>query len=272
MSIYRANQRGSVVPIAIGLVVLLLLGAVGYLFVTQFAGDNDDSKSGLAGVIGDNTKSESADTPPLKLKSIGINLGEYDPNTGKAGDMVFTKMRIEGYKDVIFFDYGAVAEANSAAERRLNPQPTFILPLGTKVHSLVDGVVVGVPKLYSDDYSIQVATNKDSQWLYETEHVINPMVKVGDTVKAGQVIAEVSTHDSQYHPGFGLYEIGILHAGNPPTHVCPFNYLDDSIKDTVWKNLTSFYAAWETYRGDTNLYDESKHALPGCYTLDAVEG
>ena len=272
MNMNHSNQRGSVMPIVIGLIVIVLLGTVGYMFVSLLTEENGNSNNSASGLIGDSAKSESADTPPLKLKSIGINLGEYDPATGKAGDMVFTKMHIEGYKDVIFFDYGAVAEANSAAQRRLNPQPTFIVPLGTKVHSLVDGVVVNVPKLYSNDYSIQVGTSKDSQWLYETEHVINPLVKVGDKVKAGQVIAEVSTHDSQYHPGFGLYEIGILHAGNPPTHVCPFNYLDDSIKDSVWKNLTEFYKAWEEYRGDTKLYDESKHVVPGCYTLDPVEG
>lgn len=251
----------------ISLVVIAVAGTA--FFLTKHSSPQP-AESGANN--GSSNKLANANEPPLKLKSIGISLGTYDPATKRAGDIVFTDQHIEGYNDVIFFDYGAVAEANSAAERRLNPQPTFILPLGTKVHSLVDGVVVNVPKLYSNDYSIQIATDSKSQWLYETEHVINPLVKVGDKVKAGQVIAEVSTHDSQYHPGFGLYEIGILHAGNPPTHVCPFAYLDDSIKEDTFAKLTSFYTAWEAYRGNTSLYDESKHVVPGCYTLDPVEG
>lgn len=209
---------------------------------------------------------------PLAIKHIGIELGYYAPTTNKAGDIVFTKTGLEAYGNLLFFDYGAVAEANSAAQRRLNPQPTFIVPLGTKIHSLVDGVVVNVPTLYSNDYSIQVASSSESSWLYETEHVINPAVKVGDKVTAGQVIAEASTHDSQYHPGFGLYEIGILHAGNPPEHVCPFNYLDDSIRDDVFAKITDLYKSWEAYWGDDTLYDESKHVVPGCYTLDEIEG
>lgn len=254
-----------------GIIVIVLLAAVGYLFITN-ADEGGSSNGPLAALTGQDSKKESTDTPPLKLKSIGITLGKYDPKTGKAGDIVFTNKNLEQSNGLIFYDYGMVAEANSAAERRLNPQPTFILPLGTKVHSLVDGVVVNIPKLYSNDYSIQVGSSKDSQWLYETEHVINPLVKVGDAVKAGQVIAEVSPHDSQYHPGFGLYEIGILHAGNPPTHVCPFDYLDESIKSSVLANLTDFYKSWESYRNDQTLYDESKHVVPGCYTRDRVEG
>ena len=69
---------------------------------------------------------------------------------------------------------------------------------------MVDGIVVGVPKLYSDDYSIQVANSMSSRWRYETEHVINPLVKEGDTVKAGQVIAEVSPHSSESNNNFRI--------------------------------------------------------------------
>ena len=258
------------------LLVLVVLGVVGFVGWKVLGGKNSTQTSQLDAAStaskDGNVDPDDPSKPPLAIKHVGINLGDYNPATNKAGDLVFTKDGLESYGNLLFFDYGAVAEANSAAQRRLNPQPTFIVPLGTKIHSLVDGVVVNVPKLYSNDYSIQVGVSAKSPWLYETEHVINPTVKVGDTVKAGQVIAEASTHDSQYHPGFGLYEIGILHAGNPPQHVCPFNYLDKSIKNHVFKKLTNFYAAWETYQGDMTLYDESKHVVPGCYTLDPVDG
>src|SRR3989344_6377937 len=166
------------------------------------------------------------DKPPLLLKSIGINIDFYDPATGRAGDLVFTRDKLQF--GVLFTEYGFTIPASMSAtgQNKRNPQPTFILPMGTKVRSLVDGVVVGVPVLYSGDYSVMVASSKDSQWRYETEHVINPVVKEGDVVKAGQVVAEVSPHDSNYNNGFGLVEIGILHGGNPSSHVCPFLYLD----------------------------------------------
>lgn len=266
----KLNQAGfHVLFLLVALLVIGIIGASGYV-VYQKSQSKEKSGATLT------TAPEPGDpnAPPLKIKHIGITLKDFDPATNTMGDLVFTKDGLASYGNLLIFDYGAVAEANSAAQRRLNPQPTFIIPLGTKIHSLVDGVVVNVPKLYSNDYSIQVGVDKESQWLYETEHVINPTVKVGDTVKAGQVIAEASTHDSQYHPGFGLYEIGILHAGTtgPPQHVCPFKYLDDSIKQDIYSKLTNYYAAWEAYQGNNTLYDESKHVVPGCYTLDPIEG
>ena len=152
------------------------------------------------------------------------------------------------------------------------PWPTFILPLGTKVHALIDGIVVDIPKLYSGDYSVMVAPDENGNWVYETEHVINVQVKVGDRVRAGQVVAEVSDFDAHTYGGFGLVEIGILKGGNPPIHLCPFKYLDPSIKQDVENKILEFYKSWEEFRGDENIYDESVYASPGCLTHDEIEG
>lgn len=255
------------------IIILLVLGVV------SFAGWKvwDSRKKDSALVSTSQSSARPAQTlnkdePPLKLRSIGINLDYYNPTTNKAGDVQFTKAKL--VTGLLYSDFGYVIPKSITAsgEDKANPQPTFILPMGTKVRSLVDGVVVNVPKLYSNDYSIQVATDSKSQWIYETEHVINSLVKVGDIVKAGQVIAEVSPHDQQGNGGFGMFEIGILKGGNPPSHVCPFAYLDDSIKSDTQKKLKALYEAWEGYREDTTLYDESKHITPGCYTFDLIQG
>lgn len=169
--------------------------------------------------------------------------------------------------------YGFIIPSNisSTGQSKANPQPTFILPLGTKVRSLVDGVVANIPKLYSGDYSIQVSTNgKMEKWLYETEHVINPLVKVGDPVKAGQIIAEVSDYDRNLD-GFGIVEIGILKGGNPPQHICPFAYLDPSIKEETFSKIKALYKSWEEYIGNTALYNEAE-PIPGCVSLDPIDG
>lgn len=215
---------------------------------------------------------EDPDEPALKLKSIGINLDYYDTATNMAGDLKFAKAQF--MFGIIFSDYGFVipAESSASGKDKFNPQPTFTLPMGTKVQSLVDGVVTKVPLLYSGDYSIHVATNPQSRWIYETEHVINPLVNVGDKVKAGQVIAEVSPHNKEANDGFGIVEIGILKGGNPPQHVCPFAYLDESIREDIQKKLTSLYSSWEKYRGDSSLYDETALKMPGCLTLEPIDG
>jgi biotin carboxyl carrier protein len=248
----KRTENGSHLIIIIVIVVgiLIALGAA-FFFAVQNKGNSKE--------------------PDLKLKSIGINLDYYNSTTNHAGDLVFTKTGIEQGGNILFSNFGELSKASSARAGGMpNPQPTFIVPLGTKIRSLVDGVVVRVEKLYSDDYTIQVASSTKSNWIYEIEHVMNQTVKVGDTVKGGQVIAEASTHDSQYHPGFGIYETGILHAGNPPEHVCLFNYLDDSIKEDTFAKLRGLFKSWEAYMGNSDLYDEAKMVVPGCYTLDAV--
>lgn len=253
------------------LIIIIIVGILVALGVAFFvAVHNKDKETDNAGKSASEVVVD-LNQPDLKLKSIGIELGEYNAATGRAGDFLFTKNNISQYGNLILMNYGEVEQANSAeAGGTLSPQSSLIVPIGTKIRSLVDGEVVKVVELYSGDYSIHVASSPESQWIYETEHIINPTVKVGDKVKAGQVIAEPSDYNTRHHPGFALYEIGILHAGNPPEHVCPYNYLDDSIKEQTFAQLRAFYKAWESYMGNENMYDEAKMIVPGCYTLDAI--
>lgn len=211
---------------------------------------------------------EAVTTPPpsgqIIMKSIGFTLDDYNEATNRAGDMQFTKTPL--MFDQIWGDFGQQDPRSPNDPTKRNPQPTYILPLGTKVQSLVDGKVAEVKQIYSGDYSIMVKPD-GTNLLFETEHVDNPLVKIGDTVKSGQVIAEVSKHDSQNHPGFGLLEIGVLgQEGSRPVHTCPYQYLDASVKDDLLKKITNVHSAWEKYLGKT-VYPKT-YELPGCVTLD----
>src|SRR3989344_75709 len=245
------------------IVVVLALSAGVFLLLKPASKNQENLK-----VSSPMRNEENTDEPPLKLKSIGVNLDYYDSKTGKAGDFVFTKEKLQFSR--LFMDYGFFIPASSASPDKENPQPTFILPLGTPVRSLVDGIVANMPTLWSGDISIQVtADGRMQRWVYEVEHVINPKVKVGDKVSAGQIVGEVSNFDKSGPVGFGAVEIGILKGGNPPQHVCPFAYLDESIKEETLKKITSLYKSWEDYIGDQTLYDENT-PYPGCLTLDPI--
>ena len=207
-----------------------------------------------------NKQVQDFDEPPLKLKSIGVEFSDFK----------FTKQKLQFNR--LFMPFGFVIPANSTGAQKANPQPTFILPLGTPVRSLVDGVVANMPTLWSGDISIQVtADGKMQKWVYETEHVTNPKVKVGDKVSVGQIIAEVGSFGGGTPEGFGTVEIGILKGGNPPEHVCPFAYLDDSIKEETLQKIKGLFKSWEDYIGDNNLYNDSM-LIPGCLTLEPIKG
>ncbi len=256
----------SITTILIIVVIISLVAVTGILFLKQNSSTQEKSFLNTFG-----QSSQNSDEPPLKLKSIGVNLDYYDPKTGRAGDFVFTKSKLEFNR--LFMDFGFVIPSNtsSSGKDKSNPQPTFIVPLGTPVRSLVDGVVAAIPVLWSKDYSVQITTDGQMQkWMYEVEHVINPKVKVGDRVTAGQIIAEVGNFGNNAPAGFGVVEIGILKGGQEPEHVCPFLYIDDSIKEEMLKKITSLFTSWEEYVGDQTLYENT--TIPGCLTLDPIEG
>ena len=253
----RTLQKGFSSVLIIIIIVLILSVAAFFLLKANF-----NNQKNLAGER--SQFSQDSDEPPLKLKSIGVNFEDFK----------FTKDKLQFNR--LFMDYGFVIPGNetTSGRNKSNPQPTFILPLGTPVRSLVDGVVAATPTVWSGDYSIQVTVDgKMQRWIYETEHVINLKVKVGDKVRAGQIIAEVSDFDKGAPQGYGAFEIGILHGGGEglPEHVCPFAYLDESIREETFKKMRNFFKSWEDYIGDQNLYDESL-TIPGCLTLEPIEG
>lgn len=261
----KQNQQGFAHVVAVlFLLVILAVGGVGYFVYTSNSEEPQQTST-------DNVQDVTQQSEP-KIKHLGVNLEYYNTATNKAGDFTFTKEDMSF--NMLFMNYGYQIPANSAGPAKRQPQPTFILPLGTKVHALVDGEVFDVPKLYSDDYSISIKA-EGSDLLFETEHVINVKVKKGDKVKAGDIIAEVSDYEVSHWAGMGLVEIGVLKGsndGSPPTHLCPFEYLDDSIKDETLKKITALQKSWEEYRGDSTIYDESKVVIPGCELLDPIEG
>lgn len=225
------------------------------------------------------TSDNSSKDQPAPLKNIGFNFDNYDPATKKAGDFLFTselKTILSSdpiYQKQVWRDYGIQDNRSPNDATKRNVQPTFYLPLGTKILAPIDGVVTKVETLYSNDYTIWFADSKNSTWSYETEHVKNVLVKVGDTVTAGQVVAEVSDYDTRNTPGYGLVEIGLFHPiNNEPTHWCPFQYLDSSVKDEINTKISSLYKGWEEFMGDTSIYDEASYPIPGCATLEASKG
>lgn len=252
---------------------ILILASFIVISAIGFAIYNNNARNAVQKIPSSNTKESKKESnkPEVKIKHLGVNLGIFDPATTKAGDFVFTKTKFDSGIQQIFMNYGNIVPASSAGAEKANPQPTFILPLGTKVHSLIDGVVYDIPKLYSNDFSVMVK-GEGSDLIFETEHVINVLVKKGDKVKAGDVIAEVSDYSKNGYAGYGLFEIGILKGGNPPNHICPFDYLDESIKEETLKNITALQKAWEEFRGDSSIYEESKIKVPGCETLDPIAG
>jgi biotin carboxyl carrier protein len=237
--------------------------------------------SGSAGSASSGTQPTSQRDIPAIIQNWGFNFTDYSAATGKAGDML-----IKGVTPPTFT--GPTAASDNAMYRKLigpigdvvqgmvEPQYGFYLPLGTPVISMVTGTVCDVPKLYSNDYSVRVAPpgmacmQGGAYVLYEHEHILNPTVKVGDKVTAGQKLGVVGDYNPHWKAkGLGVLETGVFFSkkgSNAPWHACLSSFLDPTKKSAMLATLSSAFAAWEAELGDNTLYDEAKMSPVGCYT------
>jgi hypothetical protein len=218
---------------------------------------------------------------PKVIQNWGLAVDTYDSGSGMAG-----VMRIRGVTPPTFGN-----AADNAMYRHIfgvygmdlkgmkEPQIAIIAPLGTPVISMVDGTVCGLSKVWSNDYSVQVAPIGTpcmiGNWatvLFEHEHLINPTVKVGDKVKAGQQIGTVSDYNQHWKAkGFGMIEIGVFFVkkgSNKSWHACLGNYLAPTKRDSMLAVLTSVQMAWMAELSDPTLYDLGAQNPVVCLTND----
>ncbi len=227
----------------------------------------------------------SAEIPSV-METVGFDLAPFDAASGMAGAMKIAgvvppkvpandpnSVEVNDRNQYLFLPFG-YSEKNDT-----DPQWAFYLPLGTPVLSLISGTVCDVPILYSNDYSIRVVpdgTTCDGAGrapiLFETEHVIDPLVKFGDRVTAGQRIATVSDYDRSWKAiGYGIVEIGIAYnLGNDgsPWHACPSRFFAPNAKNAMLNSLTSLMTAWSAQVGNPALYASASSPEPGCFMAD----
>ena len=218
---------------------------------------------------------------PKVIQNWGLAVDTYDSGSGMAG-----VMRIRGVTPPTFGN-----AADNAMYRHIfgvygmdlkgmkEPQIAIIAPLGTPVISMVDGTVCNLSKVWSNDYTVGVAPIGTpcmmGNWatvLFEHEHLINPTVKVGDKVKAGQQIGTVSDYNQHWKAkGFGMIEIGVFFVkkgSNKSWHACLGNYLAPAKRDSMLAVLTSVQMAWMAELSDPTLYDLGAQNPVVCLTND----
>lgn len=219
---------------------------------------------------------------PKVMQNWGLALAPFDAATGKAGVMQIAGLTPPTFgnpSDDALYRH-IVGLYGERVRNSLEPQLVFIAPLGTPVISTVDGTVCDMPRLYSSDLSVRVAptgtacSNGAAAILFEHEHLINPLVKVGDQVKAGQKIGVVSDYNPHWKAkGQGLVDIGVFFSkvNSPlPWHACPSTFLAPAKKDGLLDTLSSIQKAWTAERGDPSLYNLAAQNPVGCLTKDDI--
>lgn len=204
------------------------------------------------------TPSPTPDTS-LELKNLGVSFDGTN-ETGGPGDFYFTNSLSKP-----FLEYGAQVSDPQGNPKHLYEFTYFVLS-NTNVISVIDGVVTRIEyQGETGDYEIDIKPNTNSVWIVNYDHVTNITVNLYDTVNAGYTIGK-----PQPYGGYGRIELALLTGGNNgslPYRYCPLYGFSSSLKSSFASKVASLMSSWETYKGDTSIYNESGFAYAsGCTT------
>ena len=131
MNKLQHDQKGAahILLIVIGVIVL---GVISYSVFRLIEGKNSTYTA-------ENSEAK-AKSSAVKIKSMPVDIGIYDPETKRAGDLLFPDQKLpEGVQPVLFSEFGYKVPGNSANnfQAKASPQPTFIVAGGTKVKAML---------------------------------------------------------------------------------------------------------------------------------------
>src|SRR3989344_5159397 len=206
-------------------------------------------------------KAETIDDRPV-LKNLGFDIGPSDKSTNLAGDLIFDKRVVydDGRvaNDKVFLDFG------SKDKYRINDvgviEYWFFVPIGANVKAPISGIVdVGFFE-HTKDWGINFRAKENSKWIVSYEHVIDVNVNDGDIVQAGEIVAKAAPRIGD---NVAMTELAVWTGGQDIYKYCPFDFLDNSLKDDYDRKLRELASDWEEFIGK-DVYEQEKWASPGC--------
>jgi hypothetical protein len=230
--------------------VVLASGCVQQADMGDNSGTNETG--GILEVDIESVTGVPADEGPPAIYGIGIDLQPWDAKTNYAGDVSFDGLQ---YDDRVFIEFGSYLGGEP------NVHPTFVIPMGTEIHAVSDGIVYWVKTLGDNDYDICVYRHDGDDWCITYEHVMNPRVDGGDAIKTGDVIGEAG-RINEFTPS-GKFDLKVWKGGSRVLNYCPYALFHDSVKDEMQAKIVRFAADWEAFTGK-DVYDEHEWVSPGC--------
>lgn len=190
------------------------------------------------------------------LKNLGVSFESWNRNTNRAGAFLF-----KSSENKLFLEYGAEVPSSEGGTKIL---PTFEYRTSpdADVLSAIDGVVTKVDyQSNTQDYEILIQPEENSQWTLGQDHINNPRVTKGNRVKAGDILGKVGS----FGEGLGRTEIMLWKSSStrPETH-CPLKYFDPQLLSQYKQKIQQHMKDWEEFKGNSNIYNENNHILPGC--------
>jgi len=203
----------------------------------------------------DDPESVPDETPPV-LTNFMVNFGTYNAGTDMAGGYYF-----EPYTDKVFGEFGRTVASPEGP--KILPTFDMFVASDTNIVSPLDAEVFNV--IYQDstsDYEIHLKTSENNVWMVSFDHLqnISPSIVTGASISAGQYLGTASPWGSSY-----MVELMITRDVDGSAQAyCPYDFFSASLKSIFNSSLNTLMSEWETFKGDSSIYDESAFIKPGC--------
>lgn len=198
----------------------------------------------------------------IVIENLGVMFGNYDAMTGRAGSFVFDQQSLKNNSEFprILLEFGSSKVENGVKVDF--PELVYQqVDADTNVMALAGGKVVESKfQDFSNDYAVSVLFN--DTWVVNYDHLTALEVDLNDTVQAGDVLGKVSLNRDGVT---GFTEIQVKKVvGSNSTSYCATDYLSPVVKTIFQGYISKLMSDWESYVGDTNVYDEAAQVAPGC--------
>ena len=188
------------------------------------------------------------------VQGLGIRFGPYDPATQKAGDFMF----LQGYTR-LFWEFGLSVGDCQGGLKQL-PDFGYLLPMDAWVTAVAYGRIVrAVYQEETQDWEFTAVSTADPGIQVGYDHLVEPRIRDGDIVAPGDTLGRPGIWDGV----LGRVEVTI-HDVPSGVFRCPIPYLDPAVSDSLAGLILGHMQDWETFTGDTSVYQQDKQLYPGC--------
>ena len=225
-----------------------------------------------------------------KLQNLLIaNLGPWDTNDSSFGDLKYNQQ----FSKTVFDDFGMLHNKGQA-DQYDNPTFEFRAPADTILLAPVSGVVDMLnwqpsESYTQDDWDLVIKPSQGSMWGINIDHIVSidcdrtgstPVVcnlplKVngtilskGSVIEAGQVLGYIGNWRDYDKTGInGRTELTVMkyfddYSG--VTNYCPTMYLNENIEQYFKSAVQDLMDSYETWIGDSSIYNQEDMVAPGC--------
>ena len=191
---------------------------------------------------------------PFIVENLGVSFGHWNRITNSAGDFYFT----QDFQKV-FSEFGAQVLDPDWNIKEL-PTIDYVIGRDASIFSISEGEVIGIAyQEETQDWEFSIQSLNDPSYHIVYDHLINLKIKLGDQVQPGDTLGNPRPFNSEV----GSVEIMINNLDTKLSY-CPLCFLSEDKLEEYKQKVSQLIKDWEDFKGDSTIYDEENHVIPGC--------